>query len=125
MKTQTIKTLPIKRTRRSRLGPATCCAALVYLDKWLGQQSDGDWEHQHGVELTTTDNPGWWLKIDLDGTSHHNLAVKMRNKDWQIEAMDQKLTAYSEQGALAKMLTKVVEILAQHNDEPSHGKNHQ
>lgn len=97
--------------------PATCCAALVYLDEWLGKQSNGDWEHQSGIELTTTDNPGWWLEIDLDGTSHENLAAKMRNEVWEIEVMDRKLTAYADQAYLADMLTQVVSLMAQHNEK--------
>jgi hypothetical protein len=89
----------------------------VYLDEWFGKQSNGDWEHQSGIELTTTDNPGWWLEIDLDGTSHENLAAKMRNEVWEIEVMDRKLTAYADQAYLADMLTQVVSLMAQHNEK--------
>ena len=103
------------RKGQASLAPATCCAALVYLDEWLGKQSNGDWEHQSGIELTTTDNPGWWLEIDLDGTSHENLAAKMRNGVWEIEVMDRKLTAYADQAYLADMLTQVVSLMAQPN----------
>ncbi len=36
---------------------------------WYLSQCDGDWEHQHGFKLTTLDNPGLWLSIDLNGTN--------------------------------------------------------
>lgn len=36
--------------------------------QWYHSQCDGDWEHEWGVEIGTLDNPGWRLKIDLDGT---------------------------------------------------------
>ncbi|MDP8910052.1 MAG: immunity 53 family protein, partial [Chloroflexota bacterium] len=31
-------------------------------------QCDGDWEHSYGVEICTLDNPGWSVKVDLQGT---------------------------------------------------------
>jgi len=31
-------------------------------------QCDGEWEHGFGVSITTIDNPGWSLDIDLSGT---------------------------------------------------------
>jgi hypothetical protein len=38
------------------------------LQGWYAEQCDGEWEHTYGVEITTCDNPGWWVKIDLAGT---------------------------------------------------------
>lgn len=42
--------------------------ALEWLQRWYQSQTDGDWEHSYGVHLETLDNPGWRLKIDLEGT---------------------------------------------------------
>ena len=42
--------------------------ALQRLQEWYKSQCDGDWEHSYGVHLETLDNPGWLLKIDLEGT---------------------------------------------------------
>jgi len=36
------------------------------LEQWFTEKCDGDWEHQGGVELTTTDNPGWYVQISYD-----------------------------------------------------------
>jgi len=41
---------------------------IEFLQSWYRRHCDGDWEHQHGVELGTLDNPGWRLAIDLQGT---------------------------------------------------------
>lgn len=46
---------------------------LQDLQDWYAAHCDGEWEHQHGISLETTDNPGWWVKIELAGT-------KLRNK---------------------------------------------
>ena len=41
---------------------------LQRLQIWYRSQCNGDWEHSFGVEITTLDNPGWMLKIDLAET---------------------------------------------------------
>lgn len=42
---------------------------LAALQEWYASQCDGDWEHQYGIKIESCDNPGWWVKIDLTGTS--------------------------------------------------------
>lgn len=42
---------------------------LERLAAWYAAACDGDWEHRFGVSIQSTDNPGWWIKIDLAGTS--------------------------------------------------------
>lgn len=39
------------------------------LQSWYAAQCDGHWEHQFGIEIKTLDNPGWFLQVDLKGTS--------------------------------------------------------
>ncbi len=41
---------------------------LDRLQRWYAAQCDDDWEHQQGVEISTLDNPGWRVVIDLEGT---------------------------------------------------------
>jgi hypothetical protein len=41
---------------------------LDELSKWYQSQCNGDWEHLAGVKIESTDNPGWWIKINLVGT---------------------------------------------------------
>ncbi len=38
------------------------------LQNWFSLQCDADWEHTFGISITTMDNPGWHVKIDLVGT---------------------------------------------------------
>ncbi len=44
-------------------------STLERLQAWYIANCDGDWEHRHGISIESCDNPGWWVKIDLTGTS--------------------------------------------------------
>lgn len=48
---------------------------LAWLSKWYRDHCDGRWEHDHGVQLETLDNPGWLLKVDLIGTRFEDRAT--------------------------------------------------
>jgi len=37
----------------------------TWLQAWYVSQCDGDWEHQNGISISTLDNPGWEVTIDL------------------------------------------------------------
>ncbi len=39
------------------------------IEKWFRAQCDGDWEHSYGFSIETTDNPGWYVEIDLTQTA--------------------------------------------------------
>lgn len=63
---------------------------LIWLTKWVASHCNGEWEHEYGVTLESVDNPGWMLRIDLDGTginpSHFKpVAIQRSETDW-IEA---------------------------------------
>ena len=45
---------------------------LDFLQSWYRAQSNGEWEHVHGVTIETLDNPGWLVTIDLVGTPLEN-----------------------------------------------------
>ncbi len=49
---------------------------LQRLQDWYAKQCDGDWEHQFGVSIVSTDNPGWHVKIDLKGTKWEDATFK-------------------------------------------------
>ncbi len=49
---------------------------LKWIEKWYLSHCDGDWEHQYGFEITTIDNPGWMIKVDLRETELENLAIE-------------------------------------------------
>ena len=41
---------------------------LDRLQSWYASQCDGDWEHDAGITIQSLDNPGWLVKINLEGT---------------------------------------------------------
>jgi len=47
---------------------STAFDALAWLQDWYAGNCDGEWEHEWGITLTTTDNPGWYLSVDLQET---------------------------------------------------------
>jgi hypothetical protein len=60
---------------------------IKWIEDWYQSQCDGDWEHTYGVEITTIDNPGWSVKIDLEGTDLAGLKmdyelVEKSDDDW-------------------------------------------
>ena len=42
---------------------------LERLQAWYLAQCDGEWEHGFGVSISTLDNPGWIVDINLTGTT--------------------------------------------------------
>jgi hypothetical protein len=44
-------------------------STLDRLQGWYTRQCNGDWEHAWGIRIESCDNPGWWVKINLVGTS--------------------------------------------------------
>ena len=41
---------------------------FLWLQNWYLSNCDGDWEHNQNVLITTLDNPGWSIDINLEGT---------------------------------------------------------
>src|SRR3954463_15781039 len=62
---------------------------LSWLQTWYVSHCDGDWEHEWGISISTLDNPGWIIKIDLEGTlladrslSFVEVTKEMSENDW-------------------------------------------
>jgi hypothetical protein len=53
---------------RARQRSVTTMNEIDKLQEWYRSRCDGEWEEQHGITITSCDNPGWWVKIDLAGT---------------------------------------------------------
>ena len=49
-------------------------STLARLQAWYTHQCNGVWEHSSGVLIESCDNPGWWVKVNLLGTSLHGRA---------------------------------------------------
>lgn len=41
---------------------------LIELQEWLASQCNGQREHESGIDISTIDNPGWRVSIDLNDT---------------------------------------------------------
>ena len=41
---------------------------LSWLDQFFGSLTDGEWESEFGITIESVNNPGWMVRIDLDGT---------------------------------------------------------
>ena len=41
---------------------------FTWIQAWYATQANGEWEHEYGIEISTLDNPGWQVSIDLPGT---------------------------------------------------------
>jgi hypothetical protein len=50
---------------------------IACVQSWYASQCDGDWEHEHGIEILNIDNPGWRVRIDIAGT---NLAGRVQER---------------------------------------------
>jgi hypothetical protein len=61
--------------------------ALYLLQRWYVAQCNDEWEHSYGVTISTLDNPGWTVRIDLAGTalagtSAHWTKLERSEHDW-------------------------------------------
>jgi hypothetical protein len=43
-------------------------STFTRIQRWYAAQCDGDWEHEYGIRIETIDNPGWRVRIHLEGT---------------------------------------------------------
>lgn len=43
---------------------------LDRIQQWYASRCNGEWEHQGGLSIETTDNPGWSVTIAFDGVPH-------------------------------------------------------
>ena len=49
-------------------------SVLSDLTLWYTAQCNGEWEHRQGISVESTDNPGWWVKVDIRETPLHGRA---------------------------------------------------
>lgn len=63
---------------------------LTFITRWFKDQCDGEWESDFGLTIESVNNPGWMVRIDLDGTglepaTFKPLADQRSDTDW-VEA---------------------------------------
>lgn len=61
--------------------------ALRFLQGWYSAHCDGDWEHENRVRISTLDNPGWrlWINLadtELEGRTLPRARVERSGSDW-------------------------------------------
>lgn len=67
---------------------------LLWLQSWCSKQCDGHWEKNKRINIETLDNPGWLIRIYLDGTSlekeHVDIIKKeVSDDDWAFYWVDE------------------------------------
>lgn len=81
-----------------------------FLQRWFIAHCDEDWEHGTGIRLTSLDNPGWGLEVDLRGTeledvSMPRVVVERSESDWTHAWSDGlTFTAFGGAGNLADVI---------------------
>ena len=58
---------------------------VAWLTRWFAAQCDGQWEHQHGIEIRTLDNPGWIVRIELTGTAMEKAVFEPVRQAMELE----------------------------------------
>jgi len=86
------------------------------LATWYSAQCDGDWEHGHGFKITTIDNPGVAVDIDLCGTDLELIPYTEKKEDynskdnWMIcRRTDEK---FEGRGAASKLENIISEFIS-------------
>lgn len=50
---------------------------LMEIQKWFQEHCDGEWEqHETIISILSCDNPGWWVKININRTNLKNKKFK-------------------------------------------------
>jgi len=63
--------------------------AISRLCTWYERQCTDEWHEDHGVSIETLDNPGWRIKVDLEGTSieakpFQEIEINRSDRDWVV-----------------------------------------
>lgn len=77
----------------TELREVSVAESLTKLAEWFSATCNGDWEHGHGITISTLDNPGWRVEIDVGDfqiPTSEFAAFEMRTADdnWIITVFD-------------------------------------
>lgn len=84
--------------------------SLEWLQKWYAEMCNGDWEHTFGIRISTLDNPGWELLIDLKDTKYENMKqphilVQKNDDDWFSYKIEEHVfKGYGDPTKLSKLI---------------------
>jgi len=60
---------------------------IVWLEKWYESNCNGDWENIYGIEISTLDNPGWRVQLNVIETIYEDVIfedviIERTDNDW-------------------------------------------
>lgn len=90
---------------------------LEWIQHWFEDNCDGKWERGQGIQITTLENPGWEVEIDISNTSIANLKMEwilneLGPHDWYgVKIEDQKFSASGDVGKLEFLLGLFKEMI--------------
>jgi hypothetical protein len=90
---------------------------IDWLSDWFKLECNGDWEHENGISISTVDNPGWSITIDLRDTSLENEEivsdlVEINENDWFFfEVKNKKFRGGGDLSKLNFLISKFKEIV--------------
>ena len=81
-----------------------------WIQHWFKANCDGNWEQGNGIQITTLENPGWDVEIDISNTSMANIEIKgvlneTSKDDWYaVKIENQKFNASGDASKLVFLL---------------------
>ncbi|NRD21007.1 hypothetical protein HNV08_13200 [Winogradskyella eckloniae] len=96
---------------------------LEWIQDWFKSNCDGDWEHGDAIQITTLDNPGWDVEIDISKTSIANLEIKWvlnenGKQDWYgVKIQNQRFRAAGDASKLTYLLNLFREMIEKIENE--------
>jgi len=90
---------------------------LDWIQNWFKDNCDGNWEKDEVIQITTLDNPGWEVEIDISNTSIANIKInrilnESSPQDWYgVKIENQKFNASGDSGKLKFLLGLFKEMI--------------
>jgi len=96
---------------------------LEWIQDWFKENADGEWEKGDAIQITTLDNPGWDVEIDISKTSIANLEIKWvlnenGRQDWYgVKISNKRFRAAGDAGKLIFLLNLFKEMIEKIENE--------
>jgi hypothetical protein len=90
---------------------------LDWIQNWFQENCDGEWEQGSVIQITTLEDPGWEVEIDISTTSITNLELdwilnEVGTHDWYgVKIENQKFSASGDAGKLEFLLNLFREMI--------------
>jgi hypothetical protein len=94
---------------------------INWISIWFKSNCNGDWEHENLITITTTDNPGWLINIDLTDielnfNSEIIKKVDISDDDWYFfKIKDEKFVAGGDITKLYFLLNSFKSIIQEYS----------